>query len=41
MHTSAPRLPAVTAEIESGSRTIISDLLSPILKYGHDSLRER
>jgi hemolysin D len=32
---------AVTAEIKSGSRTIISYLLSPVLKYGHDSMRER
>ncbi len=32
---------AVTAEIKSGARTVIGYLLSPVLKYGHDSLRER
>lgn len=32
---------AVTAEIKTGSRTIISYLLSPILRYGHESLHER
>jgi hemolysin D len=32
---------AVTAEIKMGSRRIISYLLSPLLKYGHESLRER
>ena len=32
---------AVTAEIKTGSRTIISYLLSPLLKYGQESLRER
>jgi hemolysin D len=31
----------VSAEIKSGSRAIVSSLLSPILRYGHDSLRER
>jgi hemolysin D len=32
---------AVTAEIRTGSRTLISYLLSPLRKYGHESLRER
>lgn len=32
---------AVTVEIKTGSRRIISYLLSPLLKYGHESLRER
>jgi len=32
---------AVTAEIKTGSRTIISYLLSPLLKYRQESLRER
>jgi hemolysin D len=32
---------AVTAEIKTGSRTIISYLLSPLRKYRQDSLRER
>jgi membrane fusion protein, hemolysin D len=32
---------AVTVEIKTGSRRIISYLLSPILKYEHESLRER
>jgi hemolysin D len=32
---------AVTAEIKTGSRRIISYLLSPLLRYGHESLRER
>jgi hemolysin D len=32
---------AVTAEIKTGSRTIISYLLSPVLRYAHDSLHER
>jgi hemolysin D len=32
---------AVTAEIKTGSRTVLSYLLSPVLKYKHDSLRER
>ena len=32
---------AVTAEIKTGSRTGLSYLLSPVLKYKHDSLRER
>src|SRR5215467_13977376 len=32
---------AVTAEIKTGSRTIISYLLSPLLKYTRESLRER
>jgi hemolysin D len=32
---------AVTAEIKTGSRSILSYLLSPMLRYRHDSLRER
>jgi len=32
---------AVTVEIKTGSRTVISYLLSPIMRYQHDSLRER
>ena len=32
---------AVTAEIKTGSRRVISYLLSPILKYNQESLRER
>jgi hemolysin D len=32
---------AVTVEIKTGSRRVISYLLSPLLRYGHDSLRER
>jgi hemolysin D len=32
---------AITAEIKTGSRRVISYLLSPLLRYGHDSLRER
>ncbi len=32
---------AVTAEIKTGSRAIISYLLSPLLKYRQESLRER
>ena len=32
---------AVTVEIKTGSRTIISYLLSPLQKYKHDILRER
>jgi membrane fusion protein, hemolysin D len=32
---------AVTAEIKTGSRRIISYLLSPLLKYSQESLRER
>jgi membrane fusion protein, hemolysin D len=32
---------AVTAEIKTGSRRIISYLLSPLLRYGHESLHER
>ncbi len=32
---------AVTVEIGIGSRTVISYLLSPLLKYAHDSLREK
>lgn len=32
---------AVTTEIKTGSRTIISYLLSPLVRYQHESLRER
>ena len=32
---------AVTVEIKTGSRRIISYLLSPLAKYKRDSLRER
>ena len=32
---------AVTAEIRTGSRTVLSYLLSPLLKYRQESLRER
>lgn len=32
---------AVTVEIKTGSRTVISYLLSPLLRYKHESLRER
>ncbi|TPK95515.1 HlyD family type I secretion periplasmic adaptor subunit [Mesorhizobium sp. B2-4-14] len=31
----------VTAEIKTGSRMLIDYLLSPLMRYGHDSLRER
>jgi hemolysin D len=32
---------AVTVEIKTGSRSIISYLLSPLVRYKHESLRER
>jgi len=32
---------AVTVEIETDSRSIISYLLSPLVRYQHESLRER
>jgi len=32
---------AVTVEVKTGSRRIISYLLSPLLRYGHESLHER
>jgi hemolysin D len=32
---------AVTVEIKTGSRSIISYLLSPLLRYAHDSMHER
>jgi hemolysin D len=32
---------AVTVEIKTGSRSVLSYLLSPLMKYGHESLRER
>jgi hemolysin D len=32
---------AVTVEIKTGSRNVLSYLLSPIMRYKHESLRER
>ena len=32
---------AVTVEIKTGSRTVISYLLSPLMRYKQESLRER
>jgi hemolysin D len=32
---------AVTVEIKTGSRSVLNYLLSPLIRYGHDSLRER
>ena len=32
---------AVTVEIKTGSRTILSYLLSPLQRYGQETLRER
>ena len=32
---------AVTVEIKTGSRSILSYLLSPLVRFKHDSLRER
>jgi len=32
---------AVTVEIITGERTIISYLLSPLSRHGHESMRER
>jgi len=32
---------AVTVEIKTGSRSVLSYLLSPLMRYGHESLRER
>jgi hemolysin D len=32
---------AVTVEIKTGSRSLLGYLLSPLTKYGHESLRER
>lgn len=32
---------AVTVEIKTGSRSVISYLLSPLLRYAHDSMHER
>jgi hemolysin D len=32
---------AVTVEIKTGARRVISYLLSPLIRYGHESLRER
>ena len=31
----------VTVEIKTGERTVLSYLLSPIMRYKHDTLRER
>lgn len=41
--TTAKLLPGmtVTADIKTGSRSVISYLLSPVLRYAHDSLHER
>ena len=32
---------AVTVEIKTGQRRVIEYLLSPLLRYRHESLRER
>jgi hemolysin D len=32
---------AVTVEIKTGSRAVITYLLSPLLRYMHDSMRKR
>jgi len=32
---------AVTVEIKTGTRRIIEYLMAPLLRYGHESLRER
>jgi hemolysin D len=32
---------AVTVEVKTGSRTVISYLLSPLIRYRQESLRER
>ena len=32
---------AVTVEVKTGSRQILSYLLSPLLRYRHETLRER
>ena len=32
---------AVTVEIKTGSRSVLSYLLSPLIRYGHEGLRER
>ena len=32
---------AVTVEIKTGSRSLLGYLLSPLMKYGHESMRER
>ena len=32
---------AVTVEIKTGTRTILSYLISPLIRYGQESLRER
>jgi hemolysin D len=32
---------AVTVEIKTGARSVLSYMLSPLIKYGHDGLRER
>jgi hemolysin D len=32
---------ATTIEIKTGSRSVISYMLSPLLRYGQESLKER
>jgi hemolysin D len=32
---------AVTVEIKTGERSVLSYLLSPILRYKHDTMHER
>jgi len=32
---------AVTVEIKTGERSVLSYVLSPIMRYRHDGLRER
>jgi hemolysin D len=32
---------AVTVEVKTGSRRIIEYILSPVMRYKHESLRER
>jgi hemolysin D len=32
---------AVTAEIKTGQRSVISYLLSPVMKYAHEGMKER
>lgn len=32
---------AVTVEVKTGTRRVIEYFLSPLLQYGHESLRER
>lgn len=40
VHDLAPGM-AVTTEIKIGSRAIVSYLLSPLMRYARDDLRER